>query len=441
MTTTIRKTVPLLAVLALTASACLGGGGGGGGAEGEAGTVNVLHAFTEPADQAGYDAMVAAFEESSGHTVESEPTSSLDETALTRVEGGDPPDIIFHPQPGLLEDLVERGAPRPLDFLDTAQLEEDLVAGLVDLGTFDGEFYGLQAKLQLKSLVWYPQDNFEEAGFEIPESYDALIELSDQIASETDAAPWCIGIESAQATGWVATDWIEDLMLRLHGPETYDAWVQHEVLFDSPEVTEAYEHLEEIWFNEDFVLGGTQNILATGFGESPLPMFEDPAACYLHRQASFIQANFPEEEEYGQGYDFFPFPSVGEADSDIPPGLIAGDLAALYTDNPAAQDFIEFLTTTEAQEAWAAEGSYLCSLKGCDPSVYPNEAFARQGEFLSEAPFVRFDGSDLMPGQVGAGAFWSETVAWIAGQQDLQTTLSNIDAAWPEGEEGESTDA
>lgn len=42
-----------------------------------------------------------------------------------------------------------------------------------------------------------------------------------------------------------------------------------------------------------------------------------------------------------------------------------------------------------------------------------------------------FDGSDSMPGEVGAGSFWKEMTAWIAGQQDLDATLKNIDASWP----------
>lgn len=431
----------MLGALLLLATACLGqgddtgtagGGGDGGGGDGGGGTVSVLDAFTETGDQIGFEAMVAAFEEQTGHTVEPEHSSSSDDTALTRVAGGNPPDVIIHAQPGLLADFVDRGEAVPLDFLDSAQLQEDLVAGLVDLGTFDDTLYGLPIKLQLKSLTWYPVDDFESAGYEVPTSWDDMMALSQTIA-DTGTAPWCVGIESAEATGWVATDWIEDIMLRLHGPEVYDQWVAHELPFSSPEVTEAFEHLEQIWLTEGFVQGGAQAILSTPFGDAAAPMFQDPPGCFLHRQASFIQANFPDDAEFGTDFGFFVFPPIGgEEDA---PGLIAGDTAALYTDNPAAQEFIEFMATPEAQETWAAEGSYLCTLRACDAEVYPNEAFGQQDDIVSNAPFVRFDASDLMPAQVGAGAFWSETVSWLAGEQDLETTLSNIDAAWPQGEE------
>jgi alpha-glucoside transport system substrate-binding protein len=438
-----RRHAAAAAALALVATACLGqdaddsGGDAGGGAEGagegsadgESGTVTVLDAFTEPQDVAGFEALIAAFnEEYPDISVSREGSPSFEETALTRVEGGNPPDVIMHPQPGLLEDFIDRDAAQPLDFLDTTELEDRMVPGTLETGTFEDELYGLQVRLSLKSLVWYPQPAFDDAGYEVPETWDDMVALTEQIAGE-GTTPWCIGVESGAATGWTATDWVEDIMLRLHGPDVYDDWVTNDLAFDSPEVTEAFEYVEEIWLNDEYVFGGTPSIIQTNFGDAPLPMFEDPPACFLHRQASFIQQSFPEDGEFGSDYDFFLLPEI---DSEIgAPALTAGDLAALYTDNEAAKTFIEFMTTTAAQEAWAAEGSFLCSLTDCDTSAYPNEAFTQQGELLAEAPFARFDASDLMPGAVGAGTFWTETVAWVSGNQDLETTLGNIQSSWP----------
>jgi alpha-glucoside transport system substrate-binding protein len=275
----------------------------------------------------------------------------------------------------------------------------------------------------------------------VPETWQELLDTTEQAATSDEegalGAPWCIGIESSGATGWPATDWIEDLMLRLHGPEVYDQWVQHEILFDSPEVRAAFEEMEKIWFNDNYVLGGTTNILQTPWASSVLPMFEDPAGCLFHRQASFVSQSFPEDAEYGTDYDFTLLPRITEENNGTGQvaALTAGDLAALYTDNDEARQFIEYMGNAEAQELWAQAGSYLCPNANCSPDVYPNDAFRRQAELVSEADYSRFDGSDLMPGAVGAGAFWTEVVAWISGQQDLDATLQNIDAAWPESAE------
>ncbi len=443
------RTTTLAVVVVLLVAACGGGDEGGttdGGTEGGAATEAIsgeavlLTAFTEPEDVAGVEAMIAAFEEQyPDATITHQGSPSFEEQALTQIEGGNPPDMMFHPQPGLLGDFVDRDAPQPLDFLDTATIEEEFVPGLLDLGTFDDTLYGLQTRLSLKSLIWYPQEEFEAAGYQVPETWSDLVSLTEQMANdmgEQGRAPWCIGIESGEATGWPSTDWIEDIMLRLHGADAYDQWVSGELDFTSEEVRAAYERMGEIWFTEGWVRGGRQNIVATNFAQSVLPIFDDPPGCFLHRQASFIQNSFPDDVQLGSDFGFFFVPPIEDAGTGDSPALIAGDLLALYTDNPVAQEFISFSATTEAQEAWAAEGSFICANTACDTSVYPNEALSQQAQLVAESDVARFDGSDLMPGAVGAGAFWSENVAWVTGSQDLETTLQNIEAAWPSEEGG-----
>lgn len=442
----------LLMAVGLVAAACGGdddGGGDGtgtGAGDGDAaadggsgGEINILSALVEPQDIEGITALADAFTEETGIEVVHEGSPDFETVAVTRVEGGNPPDIILHPQPGLLENFVEQGAAQPLDFVDRDALSEEYVAGTLDTGTFDDTLYGLQLRLSLKSLVWYPLPEYTDS-YEFPEDWGGLLEQTEQIAqeqSESGAAPWCIGIESSGATGWVATDWIEDIMLRLHGPEVYDQWVQHEILFDSPEVRAAFEEMEKIWFQEGAVLGGQTNILQTPWNSAPLPLFEDPPGCFLHRQASFVSQSFPEEAEYGTDFDFSLFPVITEENGGTGQiaALTAGDLAAIYTDNDGARQFLEFAAEAENQELWAQSGSYLCPNANCNPDAYPTDAFRKQAELVGEADYSRFDASDLMPGAVGAGAFWTEVVAWISGQQDLDTTLQNIDASWPESAE------
>ena len=436
----------LLAVLALIAAAC-GGGDGGDEAEAEggeagdgevSGEATILSAFTEPADVAGVEAMIALFQEQFPEaSVTHEGSPSFEEQALTRVQGGSPPEMMFIPQPGLMKDFFDRGAALPLDFVDTSQIEEEYVPGTLQSGTIGDQLAGLPVRLTVKSLVWYPTQPFEEAGYEIPETWQDMLDLTDQIKSDMGGdqarAPWCIGIESGDATGWVLTDWVEDVVLRQSGPDVYDEWVGHAVNFDSPEITSAFEEVGNIWFTEGNVLGGRPNIVQTSFQAAPTPMFEDPPACMLHRQASFAPQLFGEGLEFETDYNFFYLPPIEDGGTGENPMLTAGDNLVAFDDSPVVQAFIEFAGTVEAQEAWAAEGNMLCSNANCDPSVYPSDAFVQQGELLANASAARFDASDLMPAQVGTGAFWSEGTTWVVEGQDLQTTLTNIDAAWPEG--------
>jgi alpha-glucoside transport system substrate-binding protein len=283
-------------------------------------------------------------------------------------------------------------------------------------------------RLSLKSLVWYVPEAFEEGGYEIPETWEDMYALSEQMVEDGNT-PWCIGIESSAASGWVATDWIEDIMLRLHGGDAYDDWVVNELPFDSPEVREAIEgYLDPIWFGEGMVFGGSPNINQTSFGDSVLGLFD--GSCLMHRQASFIEGFMPEDVVVGEDVDFFYLPEIEEADVGAPV-LIAGDLAAAYTDNPSIADFFEYFSTSESGEPWAGEGAWLSPFEEFNTDAYADESLAAQGEIVADADFARFDGSDMMPGAVGAGAFWTEMVNYVQRDgEDLDTALANIDAAW-----------
>ena len=104
-------------------------------------------------------------------------------------------------------------------------------------------------------MVWYPKDDFDAANYEVPETWDDLIALSDQIVDD-GGTPWCIGLESGGDSGWPATDWMEDIMLRTAGGDVYDQWYKHEIPFNDDAVKAAGERFGEILFTDGYVLGG-----------------------------------------------------------------------------------------------------------------------------------------------------------------------------------------
>lgn len=422
----------LVAALALLAAACVGqGGDAGDGGEGDGGVVNVMGTW-EGEEARLFETTIAPFEEETGIDVKFEGNRDVSTLIITRIEGGSPPDVAFL-QPGLMRSLAERGELRNLgEVLDVSSLQESMVPGMLEIGTVNEEFVAVPFRVTVKSLVWYPQPGWDEAGYKVPQDWDQLQALTDRIR-EGGIPPWCIGIESGDATGWVVTDWVEEFMLRTAGPDAYDRWVAGELPFDSPEVTRAAELFAEVAFNEGNILGSRQGMLSLPFGDAPHPMFQDPPDCFLHRQASFIQDFFPEDVNLGEDVGLFyfpPMPTIGEYDGS--PVLGAGDYAGLLTDNPAAERFMEFLASPQAGEEWAqAEGSFLSPHTTFDESLYANKITLQQARILSQADAFRFDASDLMPPEVGVGTFWSEMVAWVSGQKGLQAALQAIDSSWP----------
>ncbi|HHC30262.1 MAG TPA: carbohydrate ABC transporter substrate-binding protein, partial [Rhodobacterales bacterium] len=252
------------------------------------------------ADEVQVQKVIDVFRAQSGLDVSYVGSDSFEQQIVIDLEAGSAANIAVFPQPGLASDMAARGYLTPLGEDVAAWVAENYAAGpsWVDLGTYanpEGEkvFYGFPFKQDLKSLVWYIPENFEDAGYEVPQSMEELKALTEQIAADGDV-PWCIGLGSEAATGWPATDWVEDLLLRTQPPEVYDQWVKHEIDFSDPRVIAAIEDFG--WFakNDSFVVGGADGAATIDFRDSPKGLFSSPPQCYMHRQASFIPAFFPE---------------------------------------------------------------------------------------------------------------------------------------------------
>jgi alpha-glucoside transport system substrate-binding protein len=245
--------------------------------------------------------------------------------------------------------------------------------------------------------------------------------------AEDGTTPWCIGIGSQAATGWPATDWVEDIMLRTAGPQVYDQWVLNEIPFTDPAVKNAIELFGLFARDPRFVSGGTDAVVTTDFRDSPQGLFTTPPQCFMHRQASFIAANFPESVEVGVDADFFYFPPINPEMGN--PVLGAGTLIAITKDSPATQGFLQFLLSPLAHELWAAQGGFLTPLKTINLDSYQTDTLRKQGEILLNADVFRFDGSDLMPGAIGAGAFWTAMVDYSNGKSVDEVTEA-VQKAW-----------
>ncbi|HLA44956.1 MAG TPA: ABC transporter substrate-binding protein, partial [Aggregatilineales bacterium] len=268
--------------------------------------------------------------------------------------------------------------------------------------------------------------NFADAGYEIPQTCDELIALADQIVAD-GGTPFCIGIGSEAATGWPATDWVEDIMLRTQPFEVYNQWVSNEIPFTDPAVKNAIEIFGTIARNDDYVAGGAAAVATTDFRDSPAGLFSVPPTCYMHRQASFISAFFPDDVEVGVDADFFYFPPIDESLGR--PVLGGGTVVTVTKDSPATQKFLEFLLSPLAHELWMAQPGFITPLKSANLATYSSDVVRSQGEIMVAADVFGFDASDLMPGAIGAGAFWTGMVDYVNGAS-VDDVTANIQAEW-----------
>ncbi len=376
------------------------------------------------------------FEECTGATVNYEGSKEFEAQIIVRVKSGNPPDIAYIPQPGLLQTLV-RDTGKVVEAPSTvaANVDEFFGEDWKGYGTVDDKFYAAPLGANVKSFVWYSPSMFEDNGWEIPTTWDEMTALSDKIASDGKLKPWCAGIGSGDATGWPATDWLEDVLLREVGPDVYDQWVNHEIPFNDPQVVTALDRVGGILKNEDYVnagFGDVKSIATTEFTDGGLPILDGD--CAMHRQAGFYAAQWPEGTNVAEDGDVFAFylPPIGEDFGN--PVLGGGEFVAAFSDEAQVQAFQTYL----ASDVWANEkakatpaGGWISANKGLDANNLSSPIDRLSVEILQDPEAVfRFDGSDLMPGAVGAGSFWKEMTSWITGKSS-QDALDGIESSWP----------
>ncbi len=378
---------------------------------------------------------LAEFEECTGINVEYVGTQEFETQINVRVEGGSAPDLAIFPQPGLLERIVDTGNVVPAPASVEANVDAFWSESWKQYGTIDGTFYAAPLMASVKGWIWYSPSEFAENGYDIPNTWDEMMELTETMAQNSTATyrPWCIGFESGDATGWAGTDWIEDIVLRESGADVYDAWIAGDVQFSDPEIVSAFEHFGAIALNPDYVnggFGGPESIASTSFNEGGLPILD--GNCSMHHQASFYEAQWPEGTDVSENGDVWAFitPKFNESDPDSVTG--GGEFVAAFNDNPATVAVQTFM----ASDVWAntrvSLGGVISANQGLDPANASSPIGQASIEILQgEDTIFRFDGSDLMPAQVGAASFWTGITDWVSGSRTTQETVEFIDSTWP----------
>jgi alpha-glucoside transport system substrate-binding protein len=400
-----RRWLLLVAALIVALPACAGGtpgeddgDGGDDGGEGS-GEITVAAVWTG-VEEENFTAVLDAFTEESGVDVSYQSSDDLGTYLGTQIEGGSPPDVALIPQPGLMRSLAADGSLVELGDDAVAALEENLAPGSQELGAVDGTQYGIYFKAASKSTWWYNTAVFEQAGVEPPTSWDEMLETAQTVNSS--GTPF---LSIGSSDGWPLTDFFENVYLQTAGPEMYDQLSTHEIPWTDESVISALETMNELFGEDANLAGGRSKTLQTDFVTSVTQTYTDPPESATVYEGDFVAGVIGGETEavVGEDADFFDFPPIeGE-----PAVVGAGDVAVALTDNESAQEFLAFLASPEAAQAWAEIGGFISPNINLDTSVYPDEVSRRIAETItaaSESGAIRFDMSDLQPAEFGATA-------------------------------------
>jgi DNA-binding SARP family transcriptional activator/ABC-type glycerol-3-phosphate transport system substrate-binding protein len=404
-------------------------------------TVDVVGEFFEGgADANGIKAALAAVSERTG--------IEITYRAVARgiggadfVRSGQTADIVAVPQPGEIQALAADGHLIDLStYLDPGTFNaaySDYLRRLVTVAadgswpSDSGGVYGVWVRLNNKTVVWHASPDLEASGYPIPETWDDVIALSDRLVADGET-PWCLGIADPGASGWLATDWIESIVLRSEGPEFYDQWVNHEVPFDHPAVVEAARKAGLLAFSEGYVSPAPAAIVDRLVWDAAFLVGEKPPPCWLLPLASFAPG-LSESLTAGENLDVIDFPAIDPRHASTAVG--GGDVAVALTDRPEVRAVIQAIAFPEFGEEWAAaQVNYVPPHRNFDLETVTHPTQRRIAELTLaalESDGFRFDASDLMPPAVGAGTFWSGmTRYFLEGPDSLEEIMAEIEASW-----------
>jgi len=417
----------LAAAVVLAVAACGGGddneSSGGGGSEG--GTVSVLSLWGGSEKEA-FDKVLAKFTADTGIKTQYETARDFLPVIRSRLAAGNPPNMAIVPRPGIVKDLAGDGSLKSLDDLgiDADKINENYSKAWTDLTTFDDETWGIVAKANSKSTVWYDPARLKATP---PTTWNGLLALTKKLKSE-GKTPWAVGA----GDGWPLTDWFESIYLYQSGPEKYQKLFDGDIPFNDQSVKDALTEMFKVLSNQNLP-GGVEGALATPFTDSIGQVFGTKPKAELYYEGGFVggiatgQVN--PKLQPGKTIDFFQFPKFN--DQIGTPLLGAGDVAVAFDDNDNTSKLMEFLASSEAGSTWVSTGAIVSPNKAVDLSVYPNDLVRKEAEQVQNAEVFRFDGSDLLPGALGTE--WPTVLQGImknpsgmnSALDDFQNTASN----------------
>ncbi len=400
------------------------GGATTGGTQDFSGQTLDIEATWSGAEQANFQAVLDKFSADTGAKVNYTSFGDNGATVIgTQIEGGNPPDVAVVGQPALMQQLATAGNIVPLSDETLAAVQQNYSPDWMDLGTVNGEVYGVFFKAANKSTVWYNKDIYDQAGATVPTTWEDFLAQLKVIADSGYA-----GISIGADVGWPLTDWFENVYLRTAGGDMYDQLTNHEIPWTDPSVKDALDVLAQLFGDAQLVEPGA---VQRTFPESVTEVFgADPKAGTVF-EGDFVAGNIADDGNsvVGENALFYDFPSVNGSGPSVVGG---GDAAIAFNDDPATQALMTYLASPESASIWVPNGGLTSPNKNVDPSLYPDDVSRQIAEALTGAETFRFDMSDLTPTAFGGTAgqgFWQIMIDFLSNPSDVAGTQQKLEDA------------
>jgi alpha-glucoside transport system substrate-binding protein len=347
--------------------------------------------------------VTAAFTKKTGIKVEYTSARDFIPEVRTRLAAGNPPDIGILPRPGYIGTLAKQGALKTLSSLglSNSAMAANYSAGWLKLGSSGGKLYGVPAKANSKSVIWYKPNSFKKYKFKIPKTWNQLLAITKKYKAK-GLVPWSVGAGPSQSQ-WTLTDWFENIYARTAGPAKYQALFTGKLKFTDPSVANAARIMTQI-INNKYVLNGVQGVLGQSFVGSITDVFGTSPKAQLFFEGGFVGGIALSKDvnpnlKPGVSINSFPWPTI-KASLDHPV-VGAADFAAAFKDNADVRAFLKYISTGAAGSIWVSTGAVTSPNKKVPAKSYPSILARGEAKQLATAKTFLFDGSDLLPGAFG----------------------------------------
>jgi alpha-glucoside transport system substrate-binding protein len=366
-----------------------------------AGSIEVLSLWGG-SEKDAFIKVTQAFTKNTGIKVEYTSARDFIPEIRTRLAAGNPPDVAILPRPGYIGTLAKQGALKSLSSLGitNASMAANYSTGWLKLGSSGGKLYGVPAKANSKSVMWYKPDSFKKYKFKVPKTWAQLLSLTKKYKAK-GLVPWSVGA-GPQQSQWTLTDWFENIYARTAGPAKYNALFTGKLPFTDSSVVTALKDMVQI-INNKYVLNGVQGVLGQSFVGSITDVFGTSPKAQMFFEGGFVggialqQVN--PKLKPGKTIASFPWPTIKPSLDH--PVVGAADFAAALKDNADVRSFLKYISTGPAGTIWVSTGAVTSPNKKVPARAYPNVLARAEAAQLKGAKTFLFDGSDLLPGAFG----------------------------------------
>ncbi len=277
---------------------------------------------------------------------------------------------------------------------------------LTSIVSHEGSLYAGWTRLFPNSLIWYDISKIKKYENIKFENFNNLILETKKIADNGES-PWCANSESSASTGWIQTNWLEDVILSKYGPEIYDRWSKLEIKASNVKIYNSMKVVGDFIFYQNLIQGGDRGIIDKEFRNLPKVLLNDENSCFLTWSGHYFRYYIDEDYKYGVDFGVSNFPPINYKNTIV--GI--GDSVVLLKNDNISQTIISKMLSSDFGKKWASyeNTEYISANKNFNDENINNELTKYEFEVVHKAlndDLFRFDASEIMPRPIGSNLLW-----------------------------------